>query len=559
MEAVEKIELAEENIRQALKDYGRHTYQTDVLNDVSDSFIMRLARDNYYAKQELRELFRKSPVWDEKLDALVINGTRTHDPDYNRIERFAWQILERPIKDAGDEQYRNIMGAIRYFSNPNLTDEEKILDIEAIKAIAPKAYAPGKKPTRIFRALCVALGVTEDDKFPYLYAQLADEITSRKIEFKLFVSLNPAHFITMSNPKADKRGNSLTSCHSFNSTEYSYNNGCTGYARDKYTFIVFTVVDPTDAETLNNRKNRRQIFCYKPGNGVLLQSRLYNDAGGTHREQTESKIYRDLIQREISALEEKPNLWRTFRYYNNEEINFSSGYGFGGYADWEYEDFNAKVSIRADREGKFEEFEIGTWGLCIYCGEATDYGLYCEECHNRDKSCCAYCDELFDDDDLYLVHDSVGNEIYVCENCRNVHYSRCDCCGYYYPSDDMTEDVHGDWVCPTCLEDNYVRCECCGNWVRDEDAHSAIDTYGSSVNICEDCYEQYYSHCDCCDECVHENDIRTAYDEKGNEYNIGPCCIDKYKECDDCGRLFEADLLVDSLCPDCAKKKEEVA
>ena len=64
MEAKEKIALNEENIRQALEDYGRHTCQTEVLDDVSDAFIIRLARDNYYAKQELRELFRKSPVWD---------------------------------------------------------------------------------------------------------------------------------------------------------------------------------------------------------------------------------------------------------------------------------------------------------------------------------------------------------------------------------------------------------------------------------------------------------------------------------------------------------------
>ncbi len=44
------------------KTSGRHTSETKVLDDVSDTFIMRLAKDNYYAKQELRELFRKSPV-----------------------------------------------------------------------------------------------------------------------------------------------------------------------------------------------------------------------------------------------------------------------------------------------------------------------------------------------------------------------------------------------------------------------------------------------------------------------------------------------------------------
>ena len=115
MEAKEKIELAEKNIRQALEDYGKHTNQTEVLDDVSDAFIMRLAKDNYYAKQELRELFRKSPAWDEELDALVINGTRTHDPDYNRINNLAFKILKCAVQDENEAIYNNIWSAIQFF------------------------------------------------------------------------------------------------------------------------------------------------------------------------------------------------------------------------------------------------------------------------------------------------------------------------------------------------------------------------------------------------------------------------------------------------------------
>lgn len=55
------IHQAEENIRQALEDYGKHTCQKDILEDVSDSFIETLARDSVDAKQELRDLFSKSP------------------------------------------------------------------------------------------------------------------------------------------------------------------------------------------------------------------------------------------------------------------------------------------------------------------------------------------------------------------------------------------------------------------------------------------------------------------------------------------------------------------
>lgn len=562
MEAKEKIRLAEENIRQALRDYGRHTSKTEVLQDVSDAFIMRLAEDNYYAKQELRELFRKSPVWNEELDALVINGTRTHDPDYTRIKDLAWRILEYPSRTLSYEAYCNIKKAICFFSEPNLDEEGKAEAIAAIKALAPKAYAPGKKPTRIFRALCMALGVNDEtcERFSYLYAQIADEMTSHKIDFKLFVSLNPAHFITMSNPKHDDRGSTLTSCHSFNSTEYPYNNGCSGYARDNYTFIVFTVVDPTNAETLNNRKNMRQIFCYKPGNGVLLQSRLYNDAGGTYREQAESKVYRDLVQREISALEEQPNLWQTFKYCGNGKIKLHSGYGFGGYEDWTYEDFCAKVSIRADHENDYKPFEIGTYGLCISCGCETSEGLYCEECN--DKHPCDCCGDHFSEEELYTVHDAYGDTIEVCEYCRDRFYSYCDCCGEYYPQDELIETVDGDYVCPDCLEGNYVRCHCCDRWVRSDDTYSAIDYCGRDVSICESCRDNCYVYCEDCETLVHEDDVEIAYDEQGQKYYVGPCCIDEYQRCEECNRLFKSELLEDGLCPECVAKtacKAEIA
>ena len=84
-----------------------------------------------------------------------------------------------------------------------------------------------------------------------------------------------------------------------------------------------------------------------------------------------------MVQREISVLEEQPNLWQTFKYHGNSKIHLCSGYGFGGYEDWTYEDFCAKVSIRADHENDYKEFEIGTCGLCISCGHETSDGLYC--------------------------------------------------------------------------------------------------------------------------------------------------------------------------------------
>ena len=62
MKMEDKIKMAEKNIWQALDDYRAHTYSTAVLDDVSEVFVHKLARDNTYFKRELRDLFRKASV-----------------------------------------------------------------------------------------------------------------------------------------------------------------------------------------------------------------------------------------------------------------------------------------------------------------------------------------------------------------------------------------------------------------------------------------------------------------------------------------------------------------
>lgn len=463
MDMSELIERTKQNIWQAISDYGKHTDQTSVMDDCTANFVNQLASDSCYAKQELRELFSKSPVWDANLDALVINGTRTHDPDPDRIYTLGTDILSEAIYRADNS--RPIYDAIRFFYDPNFEQE----GIAAIKQLAPKAYAPNKKKSRVFKALCQALGVADEtagSDFQRLYAQFADELTSKKIGFKLYVSINPAHFITMSNPKGDHRGTTLTSCHSFNSTEYEYNNGCTGYARDKVSFIAFTVADPADKETLNNRKTTRQVFAYKPGNGLLLQSRMYNTSGGVYGASEDSKLYRDLIQREISMLENVPNLWKTYPTVGEKSFCVERGDGFGGYPDWEYKNFDGRISIRADHAEDFTSLVVGSYGLCVSCGCETSRGVYCEDCRSRN-----YCDccEEYVDEELYSVRDSCGNWIEVCENCRDRYYEQCHECDEYHIREDMTfvtlRDGDHAYVCEDCM-DSYGVCPHCGTMIE---------------------------------------------------------------------------------------------
>ena len=452
MKTEDKIKLAEKNIWQAIDDYRAHTYSTAVLDDISDVFVHKLAKDNTYFKKKLRDLFRKSPVWNEDLDALVINGTRTHNPDYKRVQRLAEAIVSSARKQLTVTENTLLDGALRFFCYP---DENPEMAINAMNKLVPKAFAVNKKPSRIFRSLCEGLGVASNEAgsdFQRLYAQFADEISSRKIDFKLYVSLNPAHFITMSNPKQDKRGDTLTSCHSFNSTSYRYNNGCSGYARDEYSFIAFVAADPKNPETLNNRKTMRQIFGYKLGNGVLLQSRLYNTSGGTYGAQADMKLYRDLIQREISALEGAVNLWQTYRYHNNSHCIIGTGEGFGGYADWFYSDFDTRISIRKDHAEDYQSFDLGNYGLCIECGREISAHLYCTDCEVEDDEDsdeqCDECEEYFES--TYPVYDLDGASIRVCAACRNQYYAYCHECGDYHPRSTMTVQEDGSMLCRNC-------------------------------------------------------------------------------------------------------------
>lgn len=498
--------LTRKNIWTGINDYFRYTYETEVFDNISDDFVNRLADDSIKSKKALRELFRKSQGWDENLQAIVINGTKTHNPDYILVYNLANSIL-RPAKwDADCDKLTLIDRAICFFSRPNDKSDEYIA---AIQTLAPQAYAPRKKRSRIFKSICDSLGVTDlsaGSEFQRLFAQFADELSTKKIDFKLFMSINPAHFITMSNPKEDKRGSTMTSCHSFNVDDGEYNCGCSGYARDDVTFIVFTASDPNNPETLNNRKTTRQLFMYKPYNGLLLQSRFYNTYGGTCGAQAESKLYRDLVQRELSELEGVPNLWKTERYCGNKHsIRIGCGYGFGSYADWPHSDFDAKISIRNDHTYDFQTFKVGTYGLCICCGGEISSGLYCDDCDHEGLDFCQSCEHY--SSETWEVFNRNGERIQVCDDCLNEYYRLCEHCEEYHPKSEMTIINDGSYVCSRCLAEEYLLCNECNEYFLANEITSAVDSQGNNVFVCRDCRDKHYTQCSECERFFHNNSI----------------------------------------------------
>lgn len=514
----EIISRAERNIRVALDDYKRHIDEEDYgeIRHVSDEFISRLARDSSIAKQGLRDIFSKSPAWNEDLDAIVINGTRTHDTNYRRVSDLIWEILYANCNQSFAEQCR-IYHAMSLFSHDYRDEEEKQSIIDEINGIAPGAYVPGKKLSRVFRDLCIAIGVydgTAGSKFQHNYAMLADELNAKRINFKLFMSINPAHFLTMSNPKDDERGSMLTSCHSLNNDEYNYNCGCVGYARDEVSFIVFTVDDPHDRESLNNRKTTRQVFAYRPGSGVLLQSRMYNTFGGVYGAAEDSGLYRDLVQREISDLEGAVNLWMTYPSHKDKGAELALvGDGFGGYPDWVYGDFDGHVSVRNDAEPNPDPLVVGAAGLCVVCGKEIHGGLLCDHCENG--HICDCCGEWCAD--TRMVNNSYGDTVYVCEECCEEHYERCDECGDWYYESNMSH-IDGMCVCGWCANNAFEQCRECGEVRHQSHLHPVI---------VDGCYEYV------CDDCLDEDCLNVH---------------DSYKRCPVCGHIMLAE---DNRCPGC--------
>jgi len=494
------------NIWSALDDYFRHADSDDVYENISEQFVSRLASDSIISKRALRQLFRHSQAWNENLQAIIINGTKTHNPDYTLVHDLANSILYPAKMDADCDNLNLIERAVCFFSRPN---DQADYYIDAINQLAPYAYAPRKKRSRIFKAICDSLGVTDlsaGSSFQHLFAQFADELSTKKIDFKLFMSLNPAHFLTMSTPKRDDRGSTLTSCHSFNVLDCDYNCGCSGYARDDVTFIVFTASNPDNPETLNNRKTTRQLFMYKPFNGLLLQSRLYNTHGGTCGAQAESKLYRDLVQREISELEGVPNLWKTEKYCGNKhDIRIACGDGFGGYADWVHPDFDAKISIRQDHEHDYEIFNVGTYGLCISCAGELYSKLLCEDCNHDDCELCQECENYTSE--TWEVFNRHGERIQVCDHCLNEYYRLCVHCEEYHDKSQMTMIHDGSYVCSRCLSDDYLLCNECDEYFLADEVSLAIDQNGNNVYVCDHCRDKHYTQCSECEKFFHNDSI----------------------------------------------------
>jgi len=100
LEGAELVEKIVADCKKAVADYFRYVPAeiNDVEFNITDAFYYRLAGDYVENKKSLREFMRRSPAWNEDLQAWVINGNRTHEPDKDLIHKLLIELLQPALQ-----------------------------------------------------------------------------------------------------------------------------------------------------------------------------------------------------------------------------------------------------------------------------------------------------------------------------------------------------------------------------------------------------------------------------------------------------------------------------
>lgn len=213
---------------------------------MSEEFIRNLAEDCTLAKKELRRMMRRSQYWREDLQAWAIPLVHKQTPNRDKLIEILGELnyWVYNFYNLDTSTYYDLQDVKNFFSKPDnvpATDSE----LAILERLAPRAYREGQSKRKTLEKLFKRLDIWDNDKNSAFQRHLREyekEWAVRNLPYTLYVSVNPAHFLIMSNPKGDKRGESLVSCHSFNGY-YEFSSGCIGYARDSVSLIAFTAAN----------------------------------------------------------------------------------------------------------------------------------------------------------------------------------------------------------------------------------------------------------------------------------------------------------------------------
>ena len=501
IEQDEKKFLKDE-IKAALNAYSARTsfnlqYDAPFINRLVDEFIKN--------KKWLVDLLKKAPSkeeakekglnfwWDPELYGVWVEAIHV-EPDWAKVYQRITDLI--PLEKLNEE----ILIACHFFTAQTF---DKTEFIAALNRVAPGAYAPGKKPSRILKALYSALGIVNDaagSQFQKEFAAIADMIRPEGLTENILISVNPAHMLTMSNPKLRRdKAPFMVSCHSLDSS-YDYKNGCVGYARDGSSFLLLKAASEHDKEAYYVSKTMRQLYAYD--GYYLLQSRLYNTNsgrdggyGGTEGEQAVNVVYRQIVQKVLTYCEDVANLWKTIRIAEDGQYDdyIAVNGDFEGYHDWEHAYFDCRLCIIQSKDIPENHYlRIGGAPMCFQCGDdyigtdSTD--LLCENC-SEEYSTCVDCGERFRANELNEVYRN-GWILYVCSDCLGNHYTWCEQCEEYYYYGEVTE-VQGVYLCDDCRDRNCTQCEVCDEYYFDDsdDMYQVWHSPRFYTRMCQSCLD----------------------------------------------------------------------
>ena len=123
----------------------------------------------------------------------------------------------------------------------------------------------------------------------------------------------------------------------------------------------------------------------------------------------------------------------------------------------------------------------------------------CNDCLERYYCYCDVCNEYHHSDCITYIDGE-----YVCDNCRDEYYEQCEDCDEWHERDDMhlvyDSDGNEIYVCDKCI-DNYMLCENCDEYYAIDDMSSAYDANGNDIYVCKHCKDDFET-CPHCDELI---------------------------------------------------------
>ena len=514
----------------------------DVLSYYDNEYVSDIVRDEivpawYEAKKPLLEVFSKHPNWNDEAVGVVFD-TKYERPIDEFKARSAFvdvQVLGQKFPQEISPEY--VDNSRRLFESgdlgakpecnvfvPKITPDNFPTWASACPSDKdPKRFFPvGLRTSRAFDRFFKYYGRDKDgsNNYDQLFAKLADAVSPLTVTRTTCLSFHPCDYLLMS------RGTGWHSCHMINGG--GWQGGTWSYMLDNVSSIFYTTEDEEEEMHWNTKVNR-MVTCFQ--DKEIFFSRLYPN----YEDKELRTTFRNVIQDIYAQCLDIPNLWQKpmgYRQYDawvkDEDGRYIfrdsskrlilSGEGHMQYEDYDYECYNAQLSVAMGAEPT--KMYIGTWGICPETGEQySDHASM----SSRPVWHCENCGEaIYDEDDVYYDDDGNG----YCEYCFHELFTYCEDCNEYYRNEDTHETIHGTYVCDRCFDRYYVECCECGLAVEEEDA--IVDVDGNCY--CDECANRRLTQCDECGEYFRNSRYAMHEVSTNNRYGFRSLCDDCYEE-----------------------------